>query len=355
MDGSAIILTGGLLDAPHGKTAHGLIRGTERYRILAIVDDVSAGKDAGEIVDGQNRGIPVYHTLEEYLQHHGERADYCIVGIASSGGKIPPQLLPVIQDAIRAGISVISGLHEFLSEMPNMVELAEQYNTQLIDVRKPRPRSELHFWSGAIYQVQCPKVVVMGVDCAVGKRTTARFLTKSARRAGWKAEMIYTGQTGWLQGGKYGFIFDSTVNDFVSGELEHAIVSCYREEKPDVIFIEGQAALRNPSGPCGSEFLVSGNAEGVILQVVPSRTHYKGWDHLGLKIPPVSNEIKLVEMYGSQVLGITINTQKISLEEAYEHKVQLKKELGLPVILPVEEGVEELLPAITSIMKTSSP
>ena len=58
--------------------------------------------------------------------------------------------------------------------------------------------------------------------------------------------MIYTGQTGWLQGGKYGFIFDSTLNDFVSGELEHAILTCYEETNPDVILIEGQSALRNP-------------------------------------------------------------------------------------------------------------
>ncbi len=354
MDGSAIILTGGLLDGPHGKTAHGLIRGTERYHIHAVIDDASAGRDAGEVVDGTKRGIPIYATLQDYLEQHGDKADYCIVGIASSGGKIPPQLIPVMKTAIQHRISIVSGLHEFVSEMPEFVDLASQYQVSLLDVRKPKPRRELHFWSGAIYQVPCPKIVVMGVDCAVGKRTTARFLTEGVRDAGLKAEMIFTGQTGWLQGGKYGFIFDSTVNDFVSGELEHAIVQCYREVQPDIIFIEGQAALRNPSGPCGSEFLVSGNAEAVILQIVPARTHYKGWDHLGLEIPHVSNEIKLIEMYGSKVIGITINTQKLPLDQARLYKAQIAQELGLPVVLPVEEGVKELLPAILSMTQISS-
>jgi len=353
MDGNAIILTGGLLAGPHGKTAHGLIRGTERYHILAIIDDTSAGKDAGVVVDGQERGIPIYESLERFLQQHEAGAEFCIIGIASSGGKIPPQLKPVIQQALKASMTVVSGLHEFLSEMPDMVALAEAHEGGIIDVRKPRPREELHFWSGTIQEVSCPKIVVMGVDCAVGKRTTARFLTEAARRAGLKAEMIYTGQTGWLQGGQYGFILDSTVNDFVSGEIEHAIVSCFRDLQPDVIFIEGQAALRNPSGPCGSEFLVSGQADGVVLQVVPGRTHFKGWDHLGLTIPTIQSEMKLIEMYGSRVIAITINNQYLSQEEAIAHKHRIQEEVEVPVVLPIEEGVDSLIAVIHHMMPST--
>ena len=92
---------------------------------------------------------------------------------------------------------------------------------------------------------------------------------ESLRRRGKQAEMIYTGQTGWMQGSPYGFIFDSTVNDFIGGELEKAVLTCAREAKPDYILLEGQSALRNPSGPCGSEYLLSANAKGVILQHAP--------------------------------------------------------------------------------------
>lgn len=93
------------------------------------------------------------------------------------------------------------------------------------------------------------------------KEVLSDFLLDGCKAAGLKAEMIFTGQTGWMQSGKYGFVLDSTYNDFVSGELEHAIVACYEHEKPDVIFLEGQSSLRNPSGPCGSELLISGNAK----------------------------------------------------------------------------------------------
>src|SRR6476659_3555311 len=113
--------------------------------------------------------------------------------------------------------------------------------------------------------------------------------------------MIYTCQTGWLQGGRYGFIFDSTLNDFISGEIEHAIVSCWKETAPEIILVEGQSALRNPSGPCGSELLVSGNAKYTILVYAPKRKYFEHDPAWG-EIPTVQSEIDLVAMYGSRVI-----------------------------------------------------
>ena len=349
MDGTAIILTSGLYNSNAGKTSHGLVRGTERYKILAVIDHTDAGKDAGEVLDGIHRNIPVYADLDTFLKDFPEGADFGIIGIASAGGLIPPDMYPQLKQAMASGISLVNGLHEFLSEMPEFMALAEQHQVSLIDVRKPKHRKHLHFWTGEIQQVTCPKVVVMGVDCAVGKRTTARFLTEAARRAGHTAEMIYTGQTGWLQGGRYGFILDSTVNDFVSGELEHAMVSCFREENPDVIFIEGQAALRNPSGPCGAEFLVSGNVEGVVLQVIPGRKEVKGWGHLGYDIAPLETEIKLIEMYGPPVIALSINSFGLSESETRKIQEELKQLYKLPVVAPLFESVDSLIPGIMNL------
>jgi uncharacterized NAD-dependent epimerase/dehydratase family protein len=101
------------------------------------------------------------------------------------------------------------------------------------------------------------------MDCAVGKRTTGTLLLELCRKNGIKAEMIYTGQTGWMQGLKHGFIFDATVNDFISEEIERVIIECDRESSPDLILIEGQSSLRNPSGPCGSDILLSGDVKGL--------------------------------------------------------------------------------------------
>ena len=118
------------------------------------------------------------------------------------------------------------------------------------------------------------------------------FLVEAMRKAGYKAEMIYTGQTGWMQGAKYGFVFDSTLNDFISGEMEHAVVTCYHEAKPDIIFIEGQSALRNPSGPAGSEWIVSAAADAVVLQHNPARKQYKDMEFYPAYLPALKEKIK---------------------------------------------------------------
>lgn len=342
----AIVLTGGQLDQNAAKTAHGLIRGSDRYELVAVIDAAFAGKDAGELVDGRKRNIPIYESLEAYLQSANQMADYCIIGIANAGGRLPEQLMPTMMTALRNGISLVSGMHEFLTEKSELVSLAEAHGVELVDVRKPKAREDLHFWDGSVFSVKCPKIAVMGTDCAVGKRTTALHLRNTARAKGLKAEMIYTGQTGWMVDGRYGFVFDSTLNDFVSGELEYAMVSCYENEKPDLMLIEGQAALRNPSGPCGSEFLVSGNVDGVVLVHPPGRKYYKGWEAYDLRIPPLETEIELVKLYGVPTVGIALNTKGLSYEQATSYQREYETALGLPVALPIEEGVGRLLAAL---------
>ncbi|MEL6133255.1 MAG: DUF1611 domain-containing protein [Bacteroidota bacterium] len=342
MKGRAVIYTQGKFDQNYAKTAHGLIRGSARYQVVGVIDHVHAGKEAGTLLDGKARQIPIFSDFQSF-QEGGEQAAYFIIGIANTGGILDRDWFPTIKAAIRAGMHIVCGMHEAMAEIPELADLAHEQGVELIDVRRPKRREDLHFWTGEIGEVTCPIIPVMGTDCAVGKRTTAKMLVEAFRAKGKKAEMIYTGQTGWMQGWKYGFIFDSTLNDFVSGELEHAIVHCFREVQPDIIFVEGQAALRNPSGPCGSEFLVSGGATGVILVHPPARTYHKGWDKIDKQIAPLSGEITLVEAYGVPVQGIALNTTGLKLEEAKQYQATYRSQFDLPVVLPIEEGVEEFL------------
>jgi uncharacterized NAD-dependent epimerase/dehydratase family protein len=184
------------------------------------------------------------------------------------------------------------------------------------------------------------------MDCSIGKRTTARFITELCRQEGIRTEMIYTGQTGWLQGYKHGFIFDATLNDFVSGELEHAVVECDRQSSPDLILIEGQSGLRNPSGPCGSEIIVSANVKGAILQHAPFRKYYEDLEHLKCLLPDVKDEIELIRMYGAQTLAITLNGEGGAHEELADYRQKLAQQLQLPVVCPLQEGTAALLPII---------
>ncbi|MEI7583657.1 DUF1611 domain-containing protein [Runella sp.] len=334
----AVILTNGLLVTNDAKTAHGLIRGTERYEIVGVIDPPTAGQDAGAVLDGKHRNIPIFSSLTESLEKL-QPIDYLIVGVATVGGVLPSDMLEIIKAAIQKGISIVNGLHEYLSEKPEIVALAEQHNVQLIDVRKPKSRKDLHFWTGEIYDVKAPIIAVIGMDCALGKRTTARMIRQACEANGINAQMIYTGQTGWLQGGKYGFVFDSTLNDFVSGEVEHAIVSCWKETNAEVILIEGQSSLRNPSGPCGLEFLISGQAKYVILVHAPKRTYFDNEPHWG-KIPSVESEIEIIEKFGSKVIALALNTEDCSDREAFDYQRNYKARLGIPVWLPLEEGID---------------
>ena len=349
---TAVILTAGYLVSSSGKTAHGLIRGTDRFEILGVIDDKYAGKDAGEVLDGKHRNIPVFESLEAFNKS-GKSAKYCIIGVATKGGVIPESLKALLKEALDRGFSLVNGLHDYVSDHPELAALAASKGLDIIDVRKPKKFKDLHFWNGKIVDVKCPKIAVLGTDCALGKRTTTRFLTEAMRAAGYKAEMIYTGQTGWMQGAGYGFIFDSTLNDFISGEMEHAVHQCWTEQKPDIIFIEGQSSLRNPSGPAGAEWIVSAAADAAVIQHHPVRKQYKDMEYYPAYIPSLADEINLIKIYGAPTVGITINTAKMSIEEARKFAQEEEKQLGIPVVLPLEDGLERLVPVFADLIKKS--
>ncbi len=180
--------------------------------------------------------------------------------------------------------------------------------------------------------MRAPRVAVLGTDCALGKRTTTAMLATALNALGTKAEMIYTGQTGWLSGQEHGFILDATLNDFVSGELERVIVDCDRDERPDVILLEGQSALRNPTGPCGSELIISGAAQGVVLQHAPARESFDGYEDVDCPIPPLEEELELVRLLGSQVWALTLNHAGLSTQQCDDLRFDLAARFDLPVV-----------------------
>lgn len=344
----AIILTNGLLDTEFAKTCHGLLRGTDRYEVLAVIDYAYAGEDPGMIMEGRPNGIPIYASVADFFANEPETPRWCVVGVAFPGGSLPEEFRQEILTAIDRGLSVVCGLHTLLSEDPEFSTLARERGVQLLDIRKPRPARELKFWTGEIYQVTTPRIAVLGIDCAVGKRTTCRFLMEACRAHGIQAEMIYTGQTGWMQGYRHGFIFDATLNDFISGEIERVIVECEHVTKPDLMLLEGQASLQNPAGPCGSEFLLSGNIKGVVLQHIPGRRLY---DDTKVPIKSLDSEIELIRFYGAEVLAVTLNGENMTPEELIDYQQKLQQRLNLPVVRPLEEGVDALIPVVRKFME----
>lgn len=349
MKPTAILLTHERLATPFGKTAHGLIRGPSRYELLGVVDRLHAGDDAGEAIGLGRRGIPVFESIAA-CGEAGVHPQHCVIGVATPGGLLPEDMRGQVRAALEAGIAIVNGLHHLLGDDPELDELARRRGVTIHDIRRPPTFEKLHFWTGVIDEVRAPRIAVLGTDCAVGKRTTCQALAAVCRAAGIRTEIVYTGQTGWLQGIPHGFILDATPNDFVSGELEHAIVACSRELDPDLILLEGQSALRNPSGPCGSELLLSGGSRGVILQHAPGRRYFEDLERLQRRIPPVNQEIELIERYGARVLAVCIHDGTDPEVDVAAALTELRASVDVPVLHPLRPELGTIVPAIRAFL-----
>ena len=343
-EGNAIVYCQGAYNTPNGKTAHGLVRFTRRYRVLSVIDDRYAGQDAGMVIDGKEKGIPISASIEEAAaaaEQAGQAATHLVVGLAPDGGRLSPAARGDVKKAITLGLSVDCGLHDYLSEDPEISDLAARYGVRLRDVRKPPPPSELHFFTGKIEQVDSLKTAILGTDSAIGKRTTAWILLEAIRRKGRSAELVGTGQTAWMQGARYGIILDSLINDFLTGEIEHAVWTAWHEARPDVILIEGQGGLLNPAYPGGFEILAAARPDIIILQHAPARLEYDGFP--GYPIQPLDHQIRALEIIsGKPVVAVTVNHENLSADQIPAACAEITRQTGLPAFDVLTGGADDL-------------
>ena len=343
-EGNAVVYCEGFFGTPNGKTAHGLVRRSERYSLLSVIDSSAAGADAGEVLDGRPNGVAVHADLTTALaaaEGAGTPATHFVIGLAPDGGRLPAAARRVVAEAIDRGLNVDSGLHDYLSEDPTLSELARRHGVTLRDVRRPPPAANLHFFSGKIEEVDSFKLAILGTDSAVGKRTTAWLLVDALRQAGHPTELVGTGQTAWMQGARYSIILDSLINDFVSGEIEHATWRAWRESRPRVIVLEGQGSLLNPAYPGGFELLAAGRPDAVVMQHAPARLEYDGFP--GYPLHPLERQIQAVELIsGRPVIAVTVNHENLVPSQVEEWCARITRETGLPALDPLLEGAGAL-------------
>jgi uncharacterized NAD-dependent epimerase/dehydratase family protein len=349
-DGAAIVWCQGAFNTPNGKTAHGLVRRTARYRVLSVIDAAHAGRDAAEVLDGTARGIPVHATLAQAVaaaRAAGTPATHFVVGLAPDGGRLPPEGRADVVAAIRSGLAVDCGLHDYLNADPELAALAREHGVTLRDVRRPPPKSELHFFSGKIEQVTALKIAVLGTDSAVGKRTTAWVLVDALEAAGFPARLVGTGQTAWMQGVKHGMILDTCVNDFLAGEIEHAVWSAWNDGHPRAIVIEGQGSLMNPAYPGGYELLAAGRPACVVMQHAPTRKEYDGFP--GYAMHPLEKQIAAIEMISSaKVVAVTLNHEGLAPADVPAACADITRRTGLPCCDALLHGVGPVVDALRS-------
>ncbi len=352
-EGNAIVYCEGGFNTPNGKTAHGLVRFTHRYRVLSVVDSHYAGRDASEVLDGKPKGVPIFAAIADALQAARQSdtpATHLVMGLAPDGGRLSSKARQDVKSAIAGGLNVDCGLHDFLSDDREMSELAAQHRVAIRDVRKPPSRGQLHFFSGLIEQVKCLKIAVLGTDSAVGKRTTAWLIVDAFRRKARRAELVGTGQTAWMQGARFGIVMDSLINDFVSGEIEYAVWRAWQEAAPDVIVIEGQGSLMNPAYPGGFEILAAGRPDVVVLQHAPARREYDGFP--GYPIHPLARQVQVIELLSSKpVVAVTLNHEEIADDRVPLVCDAVQKAIGLPTFDVLRDGADGLVDLLAGYLR----
>jgi uncharacterized NAD-dependent epimerase/dehydratase family protein len=286
-------------------------------------------------------------TAHRLAVAEGGNPTHLVIGLAPDGGRLSAEARADIRSAIDLGLNVDSGLHDFLTEDAELVALAEERKIVLRDIRKPPPRSELHFFEGKIAEVRSLKVALLGTDSAVGKRTTAWLLNDALDAAGHPSVMVGTGQTAWLQGARYSLVLDSLISDFMAGEIEHAVWSAWHGQRPEVIIIEGQGSLLNPAYPGGFEILAAARPEIIVLQHAPARAEYDGFP--GYAMHPLERQIAALEMVSDRpVVAITLNHEKLDPVEIPAICAQISAEIGLPVFDVLREGADGLAAVVAS-------
>lgn len=350
----AIVYCEGNFGRVDGKTANGLIRHSEVFRIVSVIDSSRAGQDSGEILDGKPNGIPLVCNLHTAIHRERVPPDTLIYGMAPSTGTLSTGDRAVILEAVGRGMNIVSGLHEYLGDDPQIATAARTGKVTIRDIRKPKPSKDMRLFDGSVAKVSAIRIAVLGTDCAIGKRTTATLLTRALNGVGIHAILVGTGQTGLMQGARFGVAMDAVPPQFCCGELEGAVVAAFDSEKPDVIVIEGQGALSHPAF-CTSAFILRGSQpDAVILQHAPRRPHR--CDFPQMPMPDPRSEIALIEAFApTRVIGMALNHEGMAVGDIAPALQDWSARLGLPVTDALTRPAAELLDMVLTAYPALAP
>jgi uncharacterized NAD-dependent epimerase/dehydratase family protein len=329
----------GALDADAGKMGFGVLRYSPNP-IACVIDSRHEGKDCREVT-GIARSVPVVATLD---QAKSLGAEAMLLGIAPPGGLIPPEWMPVIDEAVGKGLSVVNGLHDLLGpRYPNLPP-----GQWIWDVRVEP--AGLSTSTGEAMKLPNRRVLMIGTDMAIGKMTAGLEVWTLARERGIRAEFIATGQIGITITGS-GVPLDAVRVDFASGAIEREVL---RVRDAELVIVEGQGALIHPASSANLPLLRGSMPTHLIL------CHRAGLRALKrapwVQIPPLRDYIRLYEDLSeacgvfprAKTAAVALDTRGFGQAEAREEMAKIAQETGLPVTDPVRFGVGVLLDALLS-------
>jgi D-glutamate N-acetyltransferase len=334
-----LLLAEGRSGDPHyGKTARGILRYAPDPSV-AVLDSTRPGETL--------ESIPVVATVAEALAFEPTTA---VVGVATQGGRFPPEWRELLKQCIASGLDVVSGLHEFISEDEELTALAREHGVELRDLRKPP--AGLNVPTGENLELPARIALTVGSDCAIGKKTVALELDLEARRRGLRSVFVPTGQTGIAIAG-WGIAVDAVVSDFLAGAAEQLVVEGHRRGG-DLLFVEGQGSLSHPAYSGVTLGLIHGSAPHVF--VLCHRAHsieVEGYP--GFPLPSLRELVELHErnallLRPARVACVALNTAHLDEKAARAAIAEAAAETGLPADDPVRFGAGPLLDSVLAAL-----
>lgn len=333
-----VILLEGGIKGNHGKTGLAFLRYSET-NIVAIVDSESFSQSLFEMTE-INRDIPIVTDIQTAFSYQPQ---VLLIGIAPSGGQLPDYLLRSVESAIKAGISIVNGLHTLLApQFPNLKP--QQW---IWDIRQEP--SGLNIAQAKARSLKAQRILTVGTDMAIGKMSTSLEMYRAAINQGIKAEFVATGQAGVAIAGQ-GIALDAVRVDFAAGAVEQAVLEIGQDQ--DLVFIEGQGSLLHPGSTATLPLIRGSQPTGLILVHRAKAAHIR--DLPDILIPALSEVIKLYETVASaggtfgivKVKAIALNTFGMNSDTAKEVIAATTQLTGLPCSDVVRFGGKTLLPAI---------
>ena len=316
-----LILIGDLIDPTYAKTGFGIVD----WRPDQVTGQL---RFEGCKID---MGVPDMSVAQ--AKEAGAKS--LLIGVAPIGGVVPDSWWASIEEAARAGMDIICGLHFKLAEFPKVVAAAKASGARLIDVRTPPPNLPV----GTGKKRSGKRVLMVGTDCAIGKKYTALALDQAMREGGMDSTFRATGQTGIMLAGE-GIPIDAVVADFISGAAE-MISPDNDEDHWDVI--EGQGSLFHPGYSGVSLGLLHGSQpDAFVLCHDATRAVISGWEHFAL--PSIQDCINQHVLMGSRTnpgircVGISVNTSALPAGERLAYLANMSEETGLPCVDPMIDG-----------------
>jgi uncharacterized NAD-dependent epimerase/dehydratase family protein len=344
-----VILAEGAFGDHSAKTAFGVLRYGSR-EVVAVIDSTKAPAVVGDFraIPGRSH-VPVVASLEEALALP-EAPDALLIGIAPTGGRLPDAWKSILLTAIDHGLDIISGLHTFISDDPDLVAAAAAQGVTLQDVRRPTgPRTTA---TGRRHDPGKRVILTVGTDCAVGKMSAMLELRRAAQDAGVSTSFVATGQTGIMIEG-WGSPVDAVVSDFLQGTVERIVEQ--GERLGDWVLVEGQGSIDHPAYSSVTLGLIHGaTPQAMILVHKPGLTDHD-FDHLPDRVFPIAPLPALIDLHEriaglvapSTVVAVALNTSLYPDDmDARRIIEETAAETGLPCDDPVRFGPQRLWVAV---------